>query len=175
MSDDFLEGLRGAGRPDSEGRFTVDHLRASELLRRHRLIEPERWVLKAVQAAVALGAARVDVTADAARVQVWHDAPPLSRMELETVLSAALPEAADRRGTGRRHLAVALDGALAATFVLDGVNLESERNLMDRPGLLAILAARGMRTDLTEFALVHDDAFHRAIEYLRRVALWMYD
>lgn len=309
--DDFLEELRGEGRPDSEGRFSVDHVRAGELLQRYRLPSASMWVLKAVQAAVALGASRVDVTAEGDRVEVRYAArgrsdrglrhqalaveaasgrgavevgvdsicvetparSPLQRLggppqELrlvrEACLYAAIPVVVQGKPVNRpyfglaagtlrspgildvgllpgsahvaelyltspdggadllpgpaqgcvvrelrlhvaglsdeEHLdlgppgvlpgvlmggrpAVACHALLArtrrswsdATFVLDGVILSSERNLMDRPGLQAVISARGLRTDLTEFALVHDDAFHRALEYLRRLALWMYD
>lgn len=44
-------------------------------------------------------------------------------------------------------------------FVLDGVALEGEKNLLDRPGILAIISAAGLSTDLGGMQLVHDAAF----------------
>ncbi|MCA9791155.1 MAG: hypothetical protein KC910_05145 [Candidatus Eremiobacteraeota bacterium] len=60
------------------------------------------------------------------------------------------------------------------TWVLDGVALTSERNVLDRPGLQAVVSASDLEVDLSEFGVVHNDAFYRLTNQLRQRVLWMY-
>ncbi|MGE0493679.1 MAG: hypothetical protein AB7S38_31005 [Vulcanimicrobiota bacterium] len=60
------------------------------------------------------------------------------------------------------------------TWVLDGVALTSERNVLDRPGLQAVVSAAELEVDLSEFGVVHNDAFYRLTNQLRQRVLWMY-
>lgn len=53
-------------------------------------------------------------------------------------------------------------------FVVDGVALEGEKNLLDRPGILAIISAAGLNTDLGGMQLVHDAAFRERRDSLAR-------
>ncbi|MEW6281076.1 MAG: hypothetical protein AB1758_20850 [Candidatus Eremiobacterota bacterium] len=59
-------------------------------------------------------------------------------------------------------------------FVRDGVAVDYERNLFDRPGLTAMVSARDVNLDLAG-QVVHDGAFRRVVDFLRQGCLWMYD
>lgn len=61
-----------------------------------------------------------------------------------------------------------------AVFVGHGVVLTSERNVLDRPGLLAVISARDLKVDLSGFGVVHDEAYLQTIRTLRERVLWMY-
>ena len=54
--DKILQQAHSEGRLDSEGAFTISLDRALEKMARHTLERPSAWILKAVQAAVGLGA-----------------------------------------------------------------------------------------------------------------------
>ena len=54
-----------------------------------------------------------------------------------------------------------------ATFILDGVCLEPERNLLDRPGYAAYISARGLRTDLTGLHIVHDELYFERLKHVK--------
>lgn len=56
----FLQGEHSEGRLDSEGTFTVSLDRALEKVARYSLERPGAWILKIVQAAVGLGATRLN-------------------------------------------------------------------------------------------------------------------
>lgn len=58
-------------------------------------------------------------------------------------------------------------------FVLDGVLLEGERNLLDRPGILAIVSADGLTPALSGLELVHDAAFRARLQALRPEVSWL--
>lgn len=59
---DFLDGLRGQGRFDSQGSITVNKERATRLSARFRFKSPYQYILKLVQAAIALGAGEIDIS-----------------------------------------------------------------------------------------------------------------
>jgi hypothetical protein len=52
-------------------------------------------------------------------------------------------------------------------FVLDGIALEKEKNLLDRPGVLAVISAHGLNSSLSGLELVHDDAFRQRLQEVR--------
>lgn len=58
-------------------------------------------------------------------------------------------------------------------FVLDGVLLEGERNLLDRPGVVAIISADGLTPALSGLELVHDAAFRARLQGLRPEVSWL--
>lgn len=58
-------------------------------------------------------------------------------------------------------------------FVLDGVLLEGERNLLDRPGVMAIVSADGLTPALSGLELVHDAAFRQRLQGLRPEVSWL--
>ena len=58
-------------------------------------------------------------------------------------------------------------------FVLDGVLLEGERNLLDRPGVVAVVSAEGLSAALSGLELVHDAAFRQRLQGLRPEVSWL--
>ncbi|MBX3172238.1 MAG: hypothetical protein KF760_32840 [Candidatus Eremiobacteraeota bacterium] len=58
-------------------------------------------------------------------------------------------------------------------FVLDGVLLEGERNLLDRPGVVAVVSADGLTPALSGLELVHDAAFRQRLQGLRPEVSWL--
>lgn len=58
-------------------------------------------------------------------------------------------------------------------FVLDGVLLDGERNLLDRPGIKAIVSADGLTPSLSGLELVHDAAFRQRLQGLRPEVSWL--
>ena len=58
-------------------------------------------------------------------------------------------------------------------FVLDGVLLEGERNLLDRPGVVAVVSADGLTSALSGLELVHDAAFRQRLQGLRPEVSWL--
>ncbi len=58
-------------------------------------------------------------------------------------------------------------------FVLDGVLLEGERNLLDRPGVVAVVSADGLTPSLSGLELVHDAAFRQRLQGLRPEVSWL--
>ncbi len=58
-------------------------------------------------------------------------------------------------------------------FVLDGVLLEGERNLLDRPGVVAVVSADGLTPALSGLELVHDAAFRQRLQGLRPEVAWL--
>ena len=58
-------------------------------------------------------------------------------------------------------------------FVLDGVLLEGERNLLDRPGVVAVISADGLTPALSGLELVHDAAFRQRLQGLRPEVSWL--
>lgn len=59
------------------------------------------------------------------------------------------------------------------TFVLDGVALEKESNLLDRPGIVAVVSATGLNADLGGLHLIHDQAFRDRLQSLRAEVRWL--
>jgi len=107
--DSFLDELRGEGRTDSEGQFTVDWVRANAILGRHALSEPEDCILKIIQLAVRAEATYVRGEAVPDGLRLYFDRPQLSWRELEI-----LPGALLNPGAPLRDLALALHSAVHA-------------------------------------------------------------
>lgn len=59
------------------------------------------------------------------------------------------------------------------TFVLRGVALERESNLLDRPGIAAVVSAEGLTPGLGGLQLVHDQAFRDRLQSLREEVRWL--
>ncbi|MBS2034076.1 hypothetical protein JST97_03760 [bacterium] len=59
------------------------------------------------------------------------------------------------------------------SFVLDGVLLDGERNLLDRPGVIAVISAEGLTPALNGLELVHDAAFRQRLQALRPEVSWL--
>lgn len=110
--DGLLEELRGAGRVESSGSFTVDRERAAALLARLRFQSPYEYVLKLVQHAVAGGAGQVWVAVfGGGMVWVWYDRAVLAEADLADLSRHALEPI---RAGPRRHLTYLAEGLQAA-------------------------------------------------------------
>lgn len=83
--DELLRGLQSEGRLDSKGVFTVDLDRAFKVLERLTLLDPQDWILKAIQSAVALGASKIDIVVHERSVSLRHDGEPYSAEGLRVV------------------------------------------------------------------------------------------
>ncbi len=61
------------------------------------------------------------------------------------------------------------------TWVHRGVVIKTERNTLERPGVLVVASvdALGLKTDLSGFSVVHDEAYFRFVNQLKRDVLWM--
>ena len=79
---------------------------------------------------------------------------------------------ADRR-RGLAVLGVTHNSWSETFFVLDGVLLEGERNLLDRPGIVAVISAEGLTASLSGLELVHDAAFRERLLSLRPEVAWL--
>jgi len=97
--------------------------------------------------------------------------PTVSRAKIALVR----PEIPEAEGS-RRGLAIlgATEHSWSeAFFVLDGVLLEGERNLLDRPGVVAVISAEGLTPALNGLELVHDAAFRERLQSLRPEVAWL--
>jgi hypothetical protein len=105
--DDFLVGLKKEGRLHSSSAFSLDHLAAAGKLRQFRLNPPESYLLKFVQAAVAVGSPYLDIASSGNRLRVEWEGRTLSLDQMQTL---PLPEYSSR---GQRHLCTGLQASLA--------------------------------------------------------------
>ncbi len=108
--DELLDSLAREGRQVSRGTFTLDWRKAREKLQRFQLLDPHRWVLHAVAAAVAGGASEVRVRTDADDCEVSFDGPAFPADQLEQLFACLLSEQHDDR---LRELALAVNAAAA--------------------------------------------------------------
>ncbi|MCE7873497.1 hypothetical protein DYH09_24430, partial [bacterium CPR1] len=81
--ENLLEELRGAGTVDSSGAFSLDLRHGLEKLRRHQLLDKNRYGLLLMAAATRRGAAAVEIVNDADDFIFSWLGEPLSRAELE--------------------------------------------------------------------------------------------
>lgn len=81
--ENLLEELRGAGTVDSSGSFSLDLRHGLEKLRRHQLLDKNRYGLLLMAAASRRGAGAVEIVNDADDFIFSWLGEPLSRAELE--------------------------------------------------------------------------------------------
>ncbi len=81
--ENLLEELRGAGTVDSSGSFSLDLRHGLEKLRRHQLLDKNRYGLLLMAAATRRGAAAVEILNDADDFIFSWLGEPLTRLELE--------------------------------------------------------------------------------------------
>lgn len=62
-----------------------------------------------------------------------------------------------------------------ATWVSQGVVIKQERNTLERPGLwlVASVDSLALDTDLSGFKVVHNEAYFRFVNRLKKEVLWM--
>lgn len=62
-----------------------------------------------------------------------------------------------------------------AVWVSEGVVIKEERNTLERPGLAVVASVEslGLNTDLSGFGVVHDEAYFRFVNRLKKQVLWM--
>lgn len=107
---DLVQDLQREAVPESSGVFTLDPSVAEEKLQNFALVEPEDYLLKLVQAGVALGASRIDIQSKPAAMEMlWHDAS-LQADDLPGLMGHLLSPQGSRH---LRHLAAGLRGSVA--------------------------------------------------------------
>jgi hypothetical protein len=111
--DELARGLAAGAEVLDESGFSIDHEQARAKLRQFQLPDPRRYVLLLVQAAVHLGASRIDFEIDADDVRVRFDGDPLLASDLERLYRCLFVHETDARSRGRRELAVAVNAAMA--------------------------------------------------------------
>ena len=107
--DDFerqLEALRGSQEAESSGEFTIDPQRAREMAE-FQLASPHFYLLKWLQAAVALGAYFFDLRINGDRVEVIFGAPETPGVEPQGLLQSMARVHSQEPGF-RRHLCLGL-------------------------------------------------------------------
>lgn len=90
MSDELTDQLRGSGRLDSSGSFTLNPRRAQQMMQQHLLEEPQLYVLCLVAAAVSHGATEVRVVVEPQRFELSYSEPVLTHEELESLINTPL-------------------------------------------------------------------------------------
>ena len=103
----IVDQLIAGGTIDSRGAFTVDAEKAREKIERFRLADPLAYVVELVQAAVLVGARRIDIDVDADDFCLRCDGSPFSRADLTDLESAVLVRSPDE-SPARQQLALDL-------------------------------------------------------------------
>ena len=106
-----LEEFRLGGTLDSSGRFTLDPVKAREMMERYRLADPSLYVLNLVASAVSGNASFIRVGTSKSQFELLHDGSPPDRETLEGLFSTVLM--ANKRTLSHFELAIAVNGALA--------------------------------------------------------------
>ena len=90
-------------------------------------------------------------------------------------LEAASPlELGGRLGhRGWAILATTNSSRSETTFVLHGVSLTQESNLLDRPGIVAVVSAAGLHPALGGLDLNHDQTFRERLQSLKGEVRWL--
>jgi len=110
----LVQGLRAAGRPDSDGEFSLDPAKAREKLRQFQLAEPHRYVLFLVEAAVLRGATKIEFFIDTDDMRMVFDGLPFGVDDLARIfVSLFAKRVADRERQALRALAFGVNAAMA--------------------------------------------------------------
>lgn len=59
-------------------------------------------------------------------------------------------------------------------WVRHGVVVSTERNVLERNGLVAIVSAQDLTLDVSGFEVVHDESYRKVLALLKKGCLWMY-
>lgn len=110
--NDLMEDLSDDGVRDSSGVFTLDPKEAERKLATFALANPQDYILKLVQAAVAAGAGAVEVEARTGEVEVRWDGPGLAAHSLPGLMGHLLSAGCPPETRHLRHLAAGLRGSV---------------------------------------------------------------
>lgn len=110
----FIEAQRSAGKVESAGTFTLAIEKARDKLASHTLGKPEEYILKLVQAAVALQVDELFIELQRSAVLFFFEVPQSNGELTIEHLADALFSPLQELHQGRAHLALALS-AMAAT------------------------------------------------------------
>jgi hypothetical protein len=119
---ELLTELAAAGRVEAHGGFTIDSEKAREKLRHYQLADPHRYVLLLVEAAVLLGASKLEFEIDSDDVHLRFGGAVLEHVQLENIYAslfaqaeqlASLPPKQLLHLRGLQQLAFALNSAMA--------------------------------------------------------------
>jgi hypothetical protein len=119
---ELLTELAAAGRVEAQGGFTIDPEKAREKLRHYQLADPRRYVLLLVEAAIMLGADKLEFEIDSDDVHLRFSGAQLEYAQLENIYAslfahaeqlASLTPEQQQRTRGLQQLAFALNSAMA--------------------------------------------------------------
>jgi hypothetical protein len=119
---ELLTELASAGRVEAQGGFTIDSEKAREKLRHYQLADPHRYVLLLVEAAISLGADKLEFEIDSDDVHLRFTGALLEHAQLENIYAslfaqaeqlASLTPEQQQRTRGLQQLAFALNSAMA--------------------------------------------------------------
>ncbi len=110
--DEFLERARSEGTLHSEGSFSLDVDRAKRLLDQYQFSDPNWYLLKLVQAAVACGASEINMVFRSDCVQVTILGNDMLLIQTKDVLEIMLQREQFQQGA-LKQLAIGLNAALA--------------------------------------------------------------
>jgi hypothetical protein len=119
---ELLAELAAAGRVEAHGAFTIDSEKAREKLRHYQLADPHRYVLLLVEAAILLGADKLEFEIDSDDVHLRFAGAVLEHAQLENIYAslfttpehvAILSPERQQHLRGLQQLAFALNSAMA--------------------------------------------------------------
>ncbi len=110
--DALIADLRGDGRLDSEGAFSMDRYKAREKMRQYQLAEPGLYVLLLVQAAIRKGATRIDFHLDTDDMRMAFDGAPFTVDDFDGIYNAMFQREASESARALADLAMGLNAAM---------------------------------------------------------------
>ncbi len=141
----LIARLQAQGEVDAHGAFTLDREQARRKIQSFQLVNPARYVLELVQAAVLKGAQSLEFSLTSTELHLRCDGEPFTLTDFEHLYGALLLRASEQSGRARRHLALGLCTALAVDPALvrvesgsraGAVFLELRKDAPDRLGPL---------------------------------------
>lgn len=114
---EYLSSLAARGTVDSEGQFTLNAARATEVMT-HAMPSPVHYLLKVVQVANRAGAASLHISLGRQQTRLQFQAAPDRLAELQSALSRALSETTGEGDSLADDLSLAALGAVGAGSAL---------------------------------------------------------
>ena len=147
MSQDLMSQLASEGVLESRGAFALDEEMAREKMGKFQLQHPHGYVLEFFQAAVLLGASRVEVQVDADELWMsWTGSHALSPAHLESMYASVFQTSADLIEEGLKHLAIGMNAASSLNLAVQ------ELRCVGAEGKVWRRAQAGEVVDLAEVA-----------------------